>query len=101
MSRITFWKHTAAMLFQDVFSNHLRCLQDDGMSHRSPKRRPQRGDRSNIPWPLSCNRARDHTSQAVSDQMNLVPGFLERLLNGFIQLLPNQEIRALRVEADS
>jgi len=93
--------HTVAMLHEYVASNHFRRAQDDGMSHCASERCTQRDDRSDIFWPLSRNRTRDDPAQAVADQMNPTSRFGEGFLDGFIQLLPDQEIRTLGVEADS
>jgi hypothetical protein len=101
MPGITFWKHAAAMLCQDATSNHFGGTQDGGMSDSSSKGCTQRDDGSNIRWPLSCNRTGDDASKAVSDQMDPASGLGKRFLNGLIQLLPDQKVRTLCIEADT
>ena len=89
------------MPYQDAASNHLGCAQDAGVGDRSPERRPQCDDGSYVRRPLGCNRTGDDASQAVADQMDPASGFGKRFLNGHIQLLPNQNVGTLRIEANT
>jgi len=101
MAGITLGKHLAAMFFQNAPSHHLRRTQNPAMRDRTAKRCTQRDHGSDIDRSLRRDGARDNASQAMTDQVHLLPGPAQRLLDRIIQLALNKQIGTFRVEADS
>jgi hypothetical protein len=82
----------------DTASNHFSRVQNAAVGHCTAKRRTQGNNRSDIRWSLRGYRASDNPTQTVTDQMDFAPRFGQSLLDGRVQLLFDQEIRALGVE---
>src|SRR2546427_1449077 len=67
--RVAIGKHAAAMLLQDSQANRLSRLKHSFVGHSAAKWRRQGYHRGDIPWPLMRDRARNHSSEAMTDQM--------------------------------
>ena len=71
------------------------------MRNCTAKRRTQANDGSYICGSLRRDRARDNSSQTMADEVEFAARFVERLLNGLIQLTPDYQVGTFGVEAYS
>jgi hypothetical protein len=89
------------MLLQDAQANGVRGMDNGAIRHRATNRRNQRDDGSDVFGPLPCNRARDHASQAVADQVNFAAGLVQRSFYRRAYVALDQEVGAVGVDADA
>src|SRR5579862_1044042 len=89
------------MLLQYSQADRLGCMQDSAMRHGTAKWGCQGNHRGDVLWPLIGQRTCDHSTEAMTDQMNFSSGLLQCRLDGFAEVPLNQQIRTLRINADS
>ena len=73
-------QHPSAVLLQDALANGFGSMENSLTGGGTANGRGKRDDRSHIPRPLARNRARDHATEAVTDQVNFPPGLGQRSL---------------------
>src|SRR5581483_1804256 len=94
-------KDTPPTLSDDPLSNSFSSLQDRAVCNCSAKWRSKRDDGGNVLGTLSGCRARDHSSQAMTNQVDFATGFLESPGNRLIQPALNKKVRTVSIDADT
>src|SRR5579884_351605 len=89
------------MFLENAFAHRFGSAQNGAVRYCPTKRRSQRDHRGHIAGTLSRRRARNHSTQAVANEMNLAPGFPDGTIDGFGKAALDEEIRAVSVDADS
>lgn len=98
---IAIGQNSRTVLVEDSLANSFGGVQDRAIRHGAAKRRSESDDRSDLFRPLACDGSCDHAAEAVTDQMNLSPGLGQSTLNSFVQMTLDQEVGAIRIDADS
>src|SRR4029077_9651672 len=93
--------NSLSMLFENTKTNRFGGSQHGAIRHRAAGGRRERDERSHVFRPLTCDRTCDDTTKTMTDQMNLAPGFGQRLFDGLVQTALNEKVGAFRVEADA
>ncbi len=86
------------MVLQDAGPNRFSRMQDARVGHRTAEWSAQCNDRSDILRTLPRDRARNHYTSTVSDQMHSATSFLYRLIDGVIQASLYKQVRTLGVD---
>jgi hypothetical protein len=73
-------QHASAVLLQDALANGFGSVENSSTGGGAANGRGKRDDRSDSPRSLARNRARDHATEAVTDQVNFPPGLGQRSL---------------------
>ena len=73
LSGVAIGKYPATVLFEDPEPNRFCRAKNSPIGNRAADGRSKRSYRSYVFRPLARYRARDHSPQAVTDQMNLAP----------------------------
>ena len=90
-----------AMLLQNTQADGFSGVENGSTGHGASNWRRQRNNRSNVPGPLARHRARNHSSQTMTDQVNFSPCLRPGFFYGLIQMALDEDVRAISVDPDA
>lgn len=99
--RITIRQDRVAVLFDDAHTDFFGYAQNTAMGGHLPQWSAERDHGCNIFRTLGSNGTSDCASEAVPDQMNFAASILKSRVDALCQILLDQEIWTLCVDADA
>lgn len=92
---------TIAVLLQNAQADRFSGMNDGTIGDGSANRRSERDHRSDVFGTRSGNGPRNHSTQAVADQVDLAPSFFEREFDSLVHVPLDKQIRAIGIDADA
>ena len=89
------------MLLEDAKTDGFCDVQNRWVRHSASNRGSQHDYRRDVFGPLARHGTSNHSSQAVSDEMNSATGLSPGLFDGAVETSLDQKIRTLGIDTDT
>jgi len=100
-SGVAVGEDSAAVLLKDPEADRFGSVENGSIRNGAANGRRQGDHGSHVPRPLARDGTGNHSSQAMTDEMNPASGFQQRSFDGLIQAALDEKIRTFCIDADA